>query len=268
MLMVVILLVFGLALGSFINAFVWRYHEHKNWLNDRSECVHCHHKLAAKDLIPVVSWLSLRGRCRYCHKPISIQYPAVEALTASAFVFSYEFWPQKLVGTEVLIFALWLLLVIGLIALAVYDLRWMLLPSNIVYVLIVMALVLSGLTVARASQPINTLMNLVIGSIIGGGIFYLIFVISKGKWIGGGDVRLGFLLGLLAATPARSFLLIFIASLLGSAISLMALGFKGIKRSTLIPFGPFLILSLLVVQFAGNDILNWYTATFLINVHF
>ncbi len=87
-----LLFVCGLVLGSFVNALVWRIREKRTWVNDRSECVHCHHKLAPLDLIPVVSWLFLRGVCRYCKKPISIQYPLVELATGALFVLSYLLW--------------------------------------------------------------------------------------------------------------------------------------------------------------------------------
>src|SRR5580700_9634934 len=116
---IVVLAVLGLCLGSFVNALVWRLHEQSNpkqktknkkqkakqlsanelsILRGRSMCPDCHHQLAAKDLVPVISWLDLRGKCRYCHRPISIQYPLVELATAGLFVFSYFFWPLAFNG--------------------------------------------------------------------------------------------------------------------------------------------------------------------------
>src|SRR5438105_4077844 len=94
----VILAGLGLAFGSFINALVWRIHEKKDWVRQRSQCPHCGHKLAAKDLVPVISWLALRGRCRYCGKPISLQYPLVELAMAAVFISSYYFWPGGVAG--------------------------------------------------------------------------------------------------------------------------------------------------------------------------
>jgi prepilin signal peptidase PulO-like enzyme (type II secretory pathway) len=100
--------------------------------------------------------------------------------------------------------------------------------------------------------------------IIGGGIFYLLFQISAGRWIGGGDVKLGWLLGLITGTAARSVLFIFIAALFGSFISLPLLLSGRLKRTSTIPFGPFLILGAIVVQFFGADILNWYQHLFIL----
>ena len=93
---VLILFVFGLIFGSFVNAYVWRFKKRKNWVSERSICPNCKHVLRAKDLVPVLSWLSLRGKCRYCKKPISAQYPAVELFTALLFALSYAFWPYSL----------------------------------------------------------------------------------------------------------------------------------------------------------------------------
>src|SRR4029079_16791155 len=92
-----LLVVFGLVFGSFINALVWRLHAGRDWVKERSECTHCHHPLAPKDLVPVISWLWLRGRCRYCHKPID-DSPLVELAVPFLFVLSYCFWPMPLAG--------------------------------------------------------------------------------------------------------------------------------------------------------------------------
>lgn len=224
-------------------------------------CPNCHHHLAAKDLVPILSWLSLGGRCRYCSKPISKQYPLVELATAFLFLASYIWWPVNLGGSQITIFLLWLLILVGLIALVVYDLRWLLLPNRIIYPLTALALILAVVSISTASDPLTALINDMIAVIIGGGIFYLLFQVSQGRWIGGGDVRLGFLLGLIAGTPARSLLFIFIAALSGSVISLPLL-FRGhLKRNSIIPFGPFLIAGLIVVQLFGSSILHWYTHT-------
>lgn len=276
---IAILVVLGLCLGSFVNALVWRLREQethagkkkadKQYLerlsiaSGRSMCPACHHELVPKDLLPVISWLSLGGKCRYCHKPISPQYPAIEVAMAGLFVISYLWWPAVISGTQILLFGLWLTLVVGLIALLVYDLRWMLLPNRLMYPLGALAAIYALLTITMAERPLITLLNVVLSVAVGGGIFYALFQISGGKWIGGGDVKLGWIVGLMLGTPARSFLFIFMASLLGSLISLPLLASKRLKRSSLIPFGPFLIMAAVIVQLFGNDILHWYQHTVL-----
>ena len=259
---ITLLVILGLALGSFVNAFVWRLHEGKNWINDHSECTVCHHKLKAKDIVPVISWLYLRGRCRYCQSKISIQYPIVELSVTLLFILSYIFWPAIISGLQILIFSIWLLILTGLVALAVYDLRYMLLPTRLIYSLLFLAVVSSVIILLISKDPISIIINLLFSTLIGGGLFYILYMISGGKWIGGGDVRLGFLLGLLASSAARSFLLIFIASLIGAAVSIILISIKRLKRKSLIPFGPFLIVALFIVQFWGNNILSWYQGLF------
>jgi prepilin signal peptidase PulO-like enzyme (type II secretory pathway) len=269
---IAVLLVFGLVLGSFVNALVWRAHEQEGQknpdkklsiLHGRSMCPHCKHELAAKDLVPVLSWLSLGGRCRYCSKPISEQYPLVEALVAASFVASYIWWPVTLGGTQTAIFVVWLAILVGLAALLVYDLKWLLLPNRIVYPLTIAAALMAVLRIADDAHPGAALLKTVLAVVIAGGIFYVLFQVSDGKWIGGGDVKLGWLLGLVVGTPSKSILLLFLASLMGSLVSLPLLLQHKVKRDSTIPFGPFLIVAAVIVQLFGADVLNWYRQTFI-----
>jgi leader peptidase (prepilin peptidase)/N-methyltransferase len=292
---VFVLAVVGLCLGSFVNALVWRIHEqdreivkkkpnkaylsHLSVSKGRSMCPHCKHALAVQDLLPVVSWLSLRGKCRYCGKPISVQYPLVELVTAALFTGSYLFWPSSLVAGKLscpspqlfrgaalhseVYFGLWLVLLVGLMALVVYDLRWFLLPNRLIYPLSVVAGLMALLSIASADRPLAALLNLVLAVGVGGGLFYVLFQVSGGKWIGGGDVKLGWLLGLVVGTPARSVLFIFMAALLGTLISLPLLAAHRLKRTSVVPFGPLLIIGAIVTQVFGTAILHWYRHTFL-----
>lgn len=258
-----ILIVVGLCLGSFVNAFVWRTREKLSITRGRSMCPHCKHTLAAKDLVPVLSWLSLGGKCRYCSKPISAQYPLVELLTAMLFVASYIWWPNILTGPQTAIFVLWLMLLTGLMALAVYDLRWFLLPNRILSPLAIIAGVQALVAVLSSNQPSTALLNVILGFIIGGGLFYVLFQASNGKWIGGGDVKLGALLGVIVGTPGRTILFIFLGSLLGSLVSVPLLATGRMNRTSALPFGPFLITGAIITVLFGGDILQWYQQTFL-----
>ncbi len=278
MLMVKIaLFILGICLGSFVNALVWRLHESSKELKKRtpdkkyltqlsitkgrSICPNCKHQLSYADLVPILSWLYLRGKCRYCAKPISIQYPVVELATGLLFLLSYIWWPNHFSDSQKVAFGLWLVTLTGLVALFVYDLKWKLLPTKIIYFLTLPALIYAAITVFSASEPLKALLNVILAVLIGGGIFYLIFQLSQGKWIGGGDVRLGWLLGLLAGTAANSFLFIFIGALLGSLLSVPLLASGKMKKSTVIPFGPFLIVGIFIVVLFGGHITNWYQNT-------
>lgn len=275
---IAILIVLGLCMGSFVNALVWRLHEQErssskkstkkldkrlSITKGRSMCPHCEHELATIDLLPIVSWVLLRGKCRYCKKAISVQYPIVELVTAFIFVISYISWPKDFDSAQIALFVLWLAMLVGLMALLVYDLRWMILPDKIVYPLGFIAGAMAIITVAVSHKPLVALISVVLSVAVGGGIFYVLFQVSGGKWIGGGDVKLGWVLGLFLATPARSFLMIFAASLLGVLISLPLMLSHRLSKKSIIPFGPFLIIAAIFVQLYGSNVLNWYQSTFL-----
>ncbi len=256
------LVVLGLCFGSFVNALVWRLHAGRDFVSERSECFSCHHQLAPKDLVPVLSWLALRGKCRYCHKPIP-DSPIVELLLPLAFLLSYIFWPTPLAGVSLFQFVLWLIFLIGFTALAVYDLKWFLLPNKIVFPLIALAVlqVLGSWLLFGGSW--HTMLSSVIGAAVISGLFYGLFMVSGGKWIGFGDVKLAIALGLLAGGALQSLLLLFIASLCGMLIALpLVLSGKAGRKSHL-PFGPLLIIGMFVVQLWGTTIINWYTRLLL-----
>lgn len=266
----------GLCAGSFINALVWRVREqHKkrgarhdrslSILHGRSVCPHCRRQLAWYDLVPLLSWLALKGKCRYCARPISLQYPLIELLTAVLFAVSALQWPQPLSGQSLFGLAVWFVILTGLIALLVYDLRWMLLPNRIVYPLLGIAaadVLVRALVFTEGMAPVTQALG---GMLTIGGLFYLLFQVSKGRWIGGGDVKLGALLGLLAGGPLGSLLLLFLASLAGSTVSLPLLLTGKLKRDARIPFGPFLIAAGIVTRLVGDGILRWYEAVFFIS---
>lgn len=272
----VILVVFGLCLGSFVNALVWRLHEQdevksskkpdKKYLEKlsiqkgRSMCPHCKHVLVAKDLIPVLSWLYLRGKCRYCRSRID-DSPIVELSTATLFLLSYAWWPYALQGIGLYYFVFWLIFLVAFVALAVYDLKWYLLPDKIVFPLIGLALIQLLGVIIFYNAGFQSIITAFWGVVISSGIFYAIFMISKEQWIGGGDVKLGLVIGLLIGGPMMSLLMLFVASSLGSLIGIPLL-IAG-KRKVRLPFGPFLLISTVIVTLFGAGIINWYKTQLL-----
>ena len=286
MIIFVLLAGLGIIFGSFVNALVWRLHEQAGFggqrakgkgqrkhskqalsstlgpqdlsiTRGRSMCPDCHHTLAAKDLIPVLSWFWLRGKCRYCHKPISWQYPAVELLTGLLFAGSYAAWPYSFHEAWLFTFIVWLACLVFFVALAVYDLRWFLLPDRLVRPLNVLVAV-QTVVVALWLHSVTALWQPVLAAAIIFGLFWVLYQASKGAWIGGGDVKLAPALGLLAATPFKTLLTIFFASLLGTLVSipLLAQGKKGLKLH--IPFGPYLLLATAIAVLYGDRIIQWY----------
>ncbi len=257
------LILFGLCFGSFINALVWRLHaQDKKIKGDwsiskgRSKCITCEHLLSIKDLVPFFSWLSTLGMCRYCHKKID-DNPVVELLLPILFTLSFYSWPYELVGYEWLRFIVWLLMLTGMLALAVYDLRWMELPNKIVYTLFGLVVIYRFYDSVFISGA-NGIREAVLGALIGGGIFCLLFFVSQGNWIGGGDVKLGFVLGIWLGGPIMSMLMLFMASILGSIIAIPLLISSKKKKQLRLPFGPFLITATVIATLYGSDIIKKY----------
>jgi prepilin signal peptidase PulO-like enzyme (type II secretory pathway) len=270
----------GLCLGSFVNALVWRLSQQLDSEGEpkklskktkadlsiakgRSMCPNCKHTLAWYDLVPVFSWLSLGGKCRYCKKPISWQYPLVELLTSALFVISYVAWPLAFGEAWVTVcFITWLVSLVGLVALTVYDIRYMLLPNRIVYPLIYIT---AGSLVLQfmLGRPIQDIWSILGAIAVAAGIFWVLYQVSGGTWIGGGDSKLGVLAGLLLASPIQAFLFLFVASLLGLLYTMPLLLTKRLTRASRVPFGPFLIAALIVVVLWGAKITTWYTNTFM-----
>jgi leader peptidase (prepilin peptidase)/N-methyltransferase len=275
LLIAVILFWLGLCSGSFVNALVWRLHERQapskskkkidlSIVKGRSVCPDCRHTLAWHDLIPVVSWLSLRGKCHYCGQPIPVRYPTVELTGGFVFALSYIFWPLSVhLGGQWLLLATWLICSVGLLALAVYDARWMLLPNKMIHPTLAAAVVGRAAYIGvYEGRPWHALGMWALSVAVASGIFFALFMISKGQWIGYGDVRLGLITGTLLATPAKSFLMIFLASLLGSLAAAPHL-FKGQKTLTSrLPYGPFLIIATAIVVVFGGPFLDWYSRLF------
>lgn len=260
----------GLALGSFVNALVWRLRmqdelkqskskkkQDFSILHGRSMCVHCKHTLAWFDLVPIFSWVQLKGQCRYCHKKISWQYPLVELLVGALAVASYIFWPFELntpLAWATLI--VWIIALVPMVALVVYDLKWMQMPTNLIYALDVIAVVFVGL-LALSGGGSSIVVASVIGSVILGGLFWVIYQISDGKWIGGGDVRYGFAMGALLGWQKGLFGLA-LSSYLGTAVIIVLLIMRKYRKKMRIPFGPFLISATYLSMLFGQQVIDWY----------
>lgn len=191
-----------------------------------------------------------------------MQYPAVELLTASLFALSYTFWPATLTLSGTLAFIVWLFSLIVLIALLVYDLKWMLLPNKMVAVLTTSSLILTALLTVAGSGAVFVL-EAIIGGVVFFGLFWGLFAVSKGKWIGGGDVKIAFALGLIAGSLQKTLLVIFLASVLGTLVITPLLFSKKLKMHAKIPFGPFLIIATIIVFLFGQQLIDWYLQTFL-----
>ncbi len=182
----------------------------------------------------------------------------VELTLPILFVMSYLYWPLSFDKEGITLFCLWLIFLAGFLALAAYDLKWMLLPNKIIYPLICLSTVQVLLITLVYNGGWPALFSAFWGIVVLAGLFYVLFQVSGGKWIGGGDVKLGIILGLVVGGPGNALLLLFLASLMGT-VSALPIIFRGkAKRTTRIPFGPFLLTATIIVYLFGIGIINWY----------
>lgn len=257
MLVIIYCAVLGLLIGSAINAIVWRLYVGRSWAHGRSMCPDCEHPLAARDLVPVASWVLLRGRCRYCRRRIHWQYPLVELLTAAAFTLSaVVLSPSTLFGYFSL--AGWLVMLTLLIILAVYDARWMILPDKVMVPAIIIALGLV-MTYAFLTRSSGMLAGPLLAAFLAGGFFLLLAVGTKGRGMGGGDVKLVFLMGLILGLKATAVALL-VAFNVAAVVGVVLILTHRKKRRDYLPFGPYLIGATVLAYLYGRDIAGWYLA--------
>lgn len=251
----------GAVVGSFLNALIWRLSVGESVLRGRSYCTDCRHTLAPKDLIPLVSFFFLSRRCRYCRSAISWRYPVIEASAGVLFVLVYAVFVQSVPeglmqsfyfgghGRELLTFARNVFFASALLALFVYDLRWSLLPDAITIPVIVV-----GAVVQAVLYP-SALLWYGLACAVGAGFFAAQYIISRGVWIGGGDIRLGALMGVMLGWPGV-LLALFISYISGAIIALGLLALKLKNRKSEIPFAPFLTASTFIVLLYGEGMIH------------
>jgi prepilin signal peptidase PulO-like enzyme (type II secretory pathway) len=251
-------LIIGAIIGSFTNCFVWRLHENESLLG-RSYCPVCRQKISWYDNIPILSFIILRGKCRNCGGKISWQYPLVEIFmsllfAAEAFlIFSSKNYGGYFFLNQASALRLtrdWFFTFILLIVF-VYDLRWYLIPDKVVLPAIVI------IFSANLFLGFSWWMLLLCG-LAGAGFFFLQFAVSGGRWMGGGDIRLGLLLGVFFGGFDFLFLSIFLSYLIGSVVSLFLVAIKQKKWNSQIPLGVFLVPGAILTLFFGNKIISWY----------
>jgi prepilin signal peptidase PulO-like enzyme (type II secretory pathway) len=276
--------VFGLVIGSFLNALIWRMHVKKNII-ERSCCPKCKHILGIKDLIPLFSFFWQKGKCRYCQKKISWQYPIVELVTGIFFIFVFlinfktvslgEFqnfqWIQQVhynfsvlnfqtifngfnIFTTNFQFSILtlrdLFFVSVLVIIFVYDLKYGFILDKVTLPAILVGLILNLILGI-------TWQNLILAAGIGGGFFLVQFLISKGRWIGGGDIRMGALMGVFLGWP-QILVALFFSYILGAIIGVGLIFLKKKTWKSEIPFGVFLAIGAIISLFFGEQIITSY----------
>src|SRR3989338_8908911 len=241
---IAVIFIFGLIVGSFLNALIWRLYSGDSIFEKSSKCPRCGHKLSWPDLVPVVSFFALRGQCRYCKKPISWQYPLVELATAFAFVLIYG--RLSIIDYRLLfqfVFVSFLIIIFA------YYFKHYLILDKVVFPAAVLALVY------QIWQ--HNVSDAIYGALILSGFFAVLYFISRGRWIGAGDVKLGIFLGFLIPFP-ETLALFFMAYFLGAGISILLVLLKNKKFSDKVPFGTFLTCAAFFAMLKGEEIISWY----------
>jgi len=240
----VFIFIFGLLIGSFANVVIYRQEKGKSFVFGRSACPNCKKMIAWYDNIPLLSFAVLGGRCRHCRKPISWQYPIVELTAGLIFLWLFYRFGLTWHFASLAVFSFFLLVIF------VYDLKHMLILDKVSLPAMAIAFIINlwlGLG----------FLNLIYAAAIGAGFFAAQYFISRGKWVGDGDIRLGALMGLMLGVK---FLLValFLAYLIGAVFAVFALIAKRFQMSSAVAFGPFLALGTFITFLYGQEILDWY----------
>ncbi len=288
-----IIFLLGLAVGSFLNVVIFRMESGGKIVNDRSRCMSCGHILAWHDLLPVLSFIFLKGKCRYCGEKISWQYPLVELGTGILFIIlisniKFQISNQYPISNiqfldniqySILSLLFWFFITSALIVIFVYDLRHYIIPDKVIYPAITVVFgynLFNDLIINNNFQfPISNFqsilnpqfliynlsnsvfVNHLLAAFISGAFFCCIVVLTRGKGMGGGDVKLAFLMGLVLGWPVI-IVSVFLSFIIGSIFGIFLILAGKKKMKSMIPFGPFLVLGTFVGLFWGERIVRWY----------
>lgn len=234
--------IYGIIVGSFLNVCIYRIPLKESVVTTRSHCMRCGYKLKWYDLVPVFSYLFLRGRCRKCGDRISPQYPIIELLNGILWVLTFIYTGINITS---LIYSL---VISALIVLSVIDFRTFEIPVSINVYIGIMALV-------NIATDYEHILTYIIGMIIVSGVLYLMYFLSNGRAIGGGDVKLMAACGLLLGWKLIIVAFIF-GCLYASVIHILRMVIS--KKDHMLAMGPYLSAGVITAMWFGSHIVNWY----------
>ncbi|ARF16223.1 prepilin peptidase [Sporosarcina ureae] len=236
---------YGITFGSFFNVVGLRVPLKESIVSPPSHCTTCDRNLTAIDLVPVFSYVFLRGKCRGCKEKISALYPTMELITGVLFVCAYLYFGFQWELVVALLF------ISMLVMLTVSDLKYMLIPNKILLPFGIAIFIL------RFVSPLTPWWDSLLGAAIGFGLLLLIAIVSNGG-MGGGDIKLFFVIGLVLGTM-QTLVTLFLASLIGAIVGLIFLKKTKRGRKTPVPFGPSIAAAALIAYFYGAQLVSWYT---------
>ncbi len=235
---------YGIVFGSFFNVVGLRVPKKESIVSPPSHCPTCNRKLGVFDLVPIFSYVFLKGKCKGCGSKISPLYPFMEMVTGCLFALSY----YQLGFSAELVVALFFMSL--LVIITVSDIAYMLIPDK---VLLPFAVLLFGV---RLFIPLEPWWDSVVGAVVGFLLLFLIAVVSKGG-MGGGDIKLFFVIGLVLGTM-QTLVTLFLAALIGSVVGVIVLKQTGQGRKTPVAFGPSIAVAAVIAYFWGAELVGWY----------
>ena len=237
---------FGIVIGSFLNVCIFRIPNHETVVTERSHCMNCGYQLSWYDMVPVFSWLCLGGKCRKCKTPISPQFPIGEAVNGILYMVVFA------VNGFSLESILYCLFVSALLVLSVIDWRTYEIPIGInIFILV--------LGILHTALDYSNWLTYVVGFFSVSLFLFLLLWISKGRAIGGGDVKLMAVAGLLLGWKL-AILAFFIGCIVGSVIHLLRMKLSGADK--VLAMGPYLSVGLFIAALWGNAMIGWYLGMF------
>lgn len=241
----------GLICGSFLNSVIYRMRELVSIFSERSHCPHCKEEIKWYDLLPLFSFVALSGKCRRCKNKISWQYPLVELGTALLFLMIYLNFGLSTYSVAIMLVSLFLVVIF------VYDMYHQIIPDLMIMPAIFIWIVIwLGMLIFHYSLGAS-FVNLLIGALVGGGFIALLVLITKGKGMGVGDIKLALLLGFILGWQ-YTVVALSCAFILGASIGILLVISKVKKMKSSVPFGPFLIAGFYFALFYGEKVINWY----------
>jgi leader peptidase (prepilin peptidase) / N-methyltransferase len=265
---------FGLIIGSFLNVYIYRFHTGKS-LSGHSHCLSCGKRLKWFDLFPLFSYLALRGRCRYCGSKITSRYFLVELLTGLLFMSGLASMLSNEQGVIDLLnlVLLWNVLAL-LVVITVYDLNHFIIPDRLTAWLTGVASVMLVYSYLMSPTVPLDLLWPVLSALAGSAFLLALWLVSKGQWLGFGDVKLAFPLGLLVG-PTEVFSFIVLSFWVGAGVSLLIIAWQAIQQKrgqsplhlsgkaltmkSAVPFAPFLVAGCLLVLLTHFNVLQLFS---------
>ena len=243
----IMIFLFGIVIGSFLNVCIYRIPLKENIVTTRSHCMNCGTQLRWYELVPLFSWLFLGGRCRTCKAPVSVQYPLIEAANGILYVlitavngFNFESLLYCLLGS-------------ALLTLSVIDLRTYEIPFGINLFILALGLI-------QLVYDYHNWVTYVIGFFAVSVFLEIIILLSKGKAMGGGDMKLMAACGLLLGWE-RILLAFLLGCILGAVIHSIRMAVS--KKSHVLAMGPYLSMGVMLAALFGNAWIDWYIGLLL-----